>query len=272
MSLPADDVERYHAAALAMADEARQIIRPALERGFLVETKADGSVVTDVDHAVERRLREMIATSFPDHGVVGEEYPPSRPDSPWQWIMDPIDGTEEFVNGVPTWGVILALHHRGVPIVGVIDHPALDIRVNAARGMGAYRNGARVRLVDTPAEAPARRVRVVMSARISFARHIDEGHVFDALVREFPNHRIFRAAYAHTAAATGAVDVMVDMHNQVWDLAAGQVLVEEAGGRYELVRDFIAADGGRRLGAVFGKPSAVARILTVFAQHPLAAR
>ena len=269
MSVPASDVERYHTAALAMADEARRIIRPALERGFHVETKADGSVVTDVDHAVERRLRDMIAESFPDHGVIGEEYPPTRPDSPWQWILDPIDGTEEFVNGMPTWGAILALHHRGEAIVGVIDHPALDIRVNAAVGMGTYRNGARVRLTDTRDDAPPQKIRLVMSARLNFARHIDEGHVFDALTHQFPNHRIFRAAYAHTAAATGAVDAMIDMHNQVWDLAASRVLIEEAGGRYEVVRDFPAADGARRLSAVFGKPGAVARVLAVFAQHPL---
>jgi histidinol-phosphatase len=272
MSVPPGDVERYHAAALAMADEARRIVHPALQHGFRVETKRDGSVVTDVDHAVERRLREMIAVSFPDHGVIGEEYPPTRPDSPWQWILDPIDGTEEFVNGIPTWGAILALHHRGVPIVGVIDHPALDIRVNAAVGMGTYRNGVRVRLTDTPAEAPPQKIRVVMSARLNFARHVDEGALFDALARQFANHRIFRAAYAHTAAASGAVDVMVDMHNQVWDLAAAQVLIEEAGGRYEVVRDFVAADGGRRLGAVFGKPGAVDRLLAVFAQHPFPSR
>ena len=110
-----------------------------------------------------------------------------------------------------------------------------------------------------------------MSARLNFARHIDEGHLFDALTRQFPNHRIFRAAYAQTVAVTGAVDAMVDMHNQVWDLAAARVLIEEAGGRYALVRDFPGNDGARRLGAVFGKPGAVERLLAVFAQHPLPA-
>ena len=68
--------------------------------------------------------------------MLGEEYPPTRPESPFQWIMDPIDGTEEFVHGIPTFGTMLALHHRRVPLVGVIDHPALDIRVNAGAASG----------------------------------------------------------------------------------------------------------------------------------------
>ncbi len=111
--IPARDIERYHAAAVELADEARRIVRPALEGGFDVKTKADASLVTDVDRAVELRLRELIGRWFPDHGVIGEEFPPTRPDSAFHWIMDPIDGTEEFVHGIPTFGAMLALHHRG---------------------------------------------------------------------------------------------------------------------------------------------------------------
>jgi fructose-1,6-bisphosphatase/inositol monophosphatase family enzyme len=133
-AVPARDVERYHAAALEMVDEARRIVGPALERGLRVETKPDRSLVTDVDRAVERRWRDLIDRWFPDHGALGEEYPPTRPASAFQWIMDPIDGTEEFVHGIPTFGTMLALHHRGVPLVGVIDHPTPDIR-----GAGAAR-------------------------------------------------------------------------------------------------------------------------------------
>jgi fructose-1,6-bisphosphatase/inositol monophosphatase family enzyme len=142
--VPADDIARYHTAAIEMADEARGIVTAALERGFRVETKLDRSLVTDADKAVERRLRELIGRWFPEHGVLGEEYPPTRPESVFQWIMDPIDGTEEFVHGIPTFGTMLALHHRGTPLVGVIDHAALDLRVTAARGLGTFRR-ARVR-------------------------------------------------------------------------------------------------------------------------------
>jgi histidinol-phosphatase len=260
---PARDIERYHAAALELADEARRIVRPAMERGFSVETKRDRSLVTDVDRAVERRWRELIERWFPDHGAIGEEYPPTRPESAFQWIMDPIDGTEEFVHGIPTFGTMLALHHGALPLVGVIDHPALDVRVNAAVGLGTHRNGRRVRLDDAPADARPQDLRLVLSARVNFTRHVDEGPLFERLTRAYPNHRIYRAAYAHTVAVTGAADAMVDMHNHVWDLAPSQVLAEEAGGRYVVVREFATCDG-RILSAVFGRPRAVDRLAALF--------
>ncbi len=264
--ISAREIERYHAAALELADEARRIVGPAVQRGLQVETKRDRSLVTDVDRAVERCWRDRLERWFPDHGALGEEYPPARPTSPFQWIMDPIDGTEEFVHGIPTFGTMLALHHRGVPLVGVIDHPALDIRVHAAVGLGTHRNSRRVRLDEAPAAARPEDVRLVLSARVNFTRHVDEGPLFEALTETYPNHRIYRAAYAHTAAVSGAADAMVDMHNQVWDLAPSQVLAEEAGGRYVVVRDF-AAPEGRILSAVFGRPAVVDRVVALCRDH-----
>ena len=263
-AVPARDVERYHAAAEEMAEEARRIVLGAMELGFEVHTKADASPVTDADRAVERRLRELIEGWFPEHGIVGEEYPPTRADSPFQWILDPIDGTDELVHGMPTFGLMLGLHHRGVPVVGVIDHPALDLRVSAGVGRGAYRNGQRIRWNAAPAAPGRKAVRLVMSARSNFTRHVDEDHLFDAVTRRYPNHRIFRAAYAHTAVVTGAADAMVDVQNHVWDLAPSQVLIEEAGGCYRTVRDFTGSDGHRILSAVFGRPAVVEDLVTVF--------
>jgi histidinol-phosphatase len=264
MSLPPADVERYHAAALEMADEARRIVLAAMARGFGVETKADRSLVTDVDRAVETHLRERIARWFPEHGVIGEEFPATGAGSPFQWIMDPIDGTEEFVHRVPTFGTMLALYHRDTPVVGVIDHPPLDLRVSAGVGLGAYRNGVRIRAGDGPDVGRPEGVRLVLSARVNFTRHHDEGQVFEAITREFPNHRIFRAAYAHTCVVAGGADAMVDVQNRLWDLAPARVLIEEAGGAYTVVRAFAASDGGRIQTVVFGQPAVVVRLVALF--------
>jgi fructose-1,6-bisphosphatase/inositol monophosphatase family enzyme len=265
---PVVEVERYHAAAIELADEARRIVRGALAAGFGTETKADRSLVTSVDRAIEQRLRAMIERWFPDHGILGEEYPPTRPQSPYQWIMDPIDGTEEFVHGIPTYGTMLALHRQGTPLVGIIDHPALDLRVNAGVGLGTYRNGERVRLPDAPRAVLAEEVRLVLSARLNFTRHRDEGPLFERLTHAFPNHRIYRAAYAHTAVVSGAADAMVDMHNHIWDQAPSRVLIEEAGGRYVVVRDFAAPDGHRVLSAVFGRAAPVDELVALLGQAP----
>jgi fructose-1,6-bisphosphatase/inositol monophosphatase family enzyme len=168
---------------MAFADEARRIAGPMLERGFVTETKHDTSPVTEIDRAIERRLRELIASQFPNHGVIGEEYPAHQPESQFQWILDPIDGTEELIHGIPTWGAMLALHHDGVPVVGLIDHLALDVRASAAVGMGAWRNGQRIRLREPATPTRPAAVRLVMSARLNFVRGTDEGHVFGPPMR-----------------------------------------------------------------------------------------
>src|SRR5437660_10875227 len=90
----ATDIQRYHTAAVALADKTRRIITPALERGFIVKTKADRSLVTEVDQAIERRMRDLLDRWFPGHGVIGEEEPPTRPGRPCQSHLVPNDGTE----------------------------------------------------------------------------------------------------------------------------------------------------------------------------------
>jgi histidinol-phosphatase len=257
--LSATLMAELHEQALAFADAARKIIGDAWERGFTVERKRDGSLVTDADLAVEKKLRELIAARYPQHGVLGEEFPPTRPDADFQWILDPIDGTEDFVHRVPTFGSILALHYRGAPVVGVLDHPALGIRCHAAFGRGAYRNSEPVRLHDlAPGFVPAQ-VRLVTSARGNFIRYRDEGRCFDAVTRAYSNHRIYRSCYGHTLVATGGADAMVDFHDAVWDLAACRITTEEAGGAYRVVREF-AIDGASIQSVVLGKPAVVAHL------------
>lgn len=252
-------VAELHARALEFADAARAAITDAWDNGFTVERKRDGSFVTSADLAVEKKLRELIATRYPSHGVLGEEFPPKQPDADFQWILDPIDGTEDFVHHVPTFGSILSVHYRGAPVVGVLDHPALGLRCHAAFERGTYRNDRRITLADLPPQFPPEQVRLVTSARGNYIRYRDEGRYFDAVTRAYPNHRIYRSCFGHTLVATGAADVMVDFHDSSWDLASCRITTEEAGGLYRVVRQF-TVDGVSMQSVVFGKPAVVAHL------------
>ena len=168
------DREQFHAKTLEFAAASRAIILASLATGFDVKRKPDNSFVTSVDLKVEERLRALIRQNYPDHGVIGEEFPPTHPQSAYQWVMDPIDGTEDFVHRLPTFGTILALHYRGEPVVGVIDHPVLDLRVSAAFGLGTYKNSERMMLTDLDPAAIDGNERVMLPARANFLRYSDD--------------------------------------------------------------------------------------------------
>jgi len=252
------NISRFREALSALASGARESIQHHVADGLHIRRKPDGSFVTDADTQTENWMREFVRRSFPDHGIIGEESAPERPDAPFQWIFDPIDGTEEFINNIPTYGSIIGLHYKGLPVVSLIDHPALDLCLIATYGQGLRRNGEPVAIGDVP---DPKALRIALAARKNFLDVSDEGELFDALTRTFPNHRIYRSCYAHTLAAIGAIDAMIEYGNHIWDLAATQLLVEEAGGRYELVQDVHTDDGEHILGAVFGRAAAVEHIL-----------
>lgn len=264
--IPARDIARFHARALEFSASARALILSLLAAGFEVKRKPDRSFVTSVDLKVEERLRELIGKHFPDHGILGEEYPPTRSAAPFQWIMDPIDGTEDFVQRMPAFGTILALHYRGEPLVGSIDHPALDIRVSAAFGLGAHRNGERLSLADLDPMAIDGTERVMLPARANFTKYRDDGQLFDAVARAHPNHRIYRTCFSHTCAVLGMADAAIDYGNPIWDLAASRILIEEAGGKFLSVRAWDVPAVGRVYGSIMGKPALVDRLATHFNQ------
>jgi fructose-1,6-bisphosphatase/inositol monophosphatase family enzyme len=263
-ALPRWDIERYRDHALKLAHEARQILR-AMQRGaFEVKTKDDGSPVTSADLAVEARLRALTLAAFPDHGQLGEEFPPHKPEAEFRWVFDPVDGTEDFVHRVPTFGSIIGLFYRGEPVVGVIEIPMLEERVSAAFGLGAFRDSLtvgnqRLRLDDFDTKTPVMTVRVMSSARANYVRRRQDGARFDALAREYPNLRIYRSCYMHLCAATGQTDATVDYGNPLWDIAAVRIVVEEAGGAFAVV-DSYDLEGERMYNTVFGRPALVAKI------------
>ena len=125
-----------------LADASGQIARRYYRSGVSVDIKADDSPVTRADREAEACLREMIAAEFPDHGIIGEEFGSVGIDREFVWILDPIDGTKAFITGRPTFGTLIGLLHRGTPILGVIDHPALHERWLGGTGLPTRFQGA----------------------------------------------------------------------------------------------------------------------------------
>jgi histidinol-phosphatase len=218
--------------ALTLADRADALT--AARFGALdlrVDTTPDLTPVTDADRAVETDLRETLARERPDDGVVGEEFGGTTSFSGRQWVIDPIDGTKNFVRGVPVWASLIALLEDGVPVVGAVSAPALQRRWWAARGRGAFVavDGAPPRRLSVSSVADLGSASLSFSSLTGWAqlgvreRFID---LTDAVWRV----RAFGDFLSYCLVAEGAVDIAAEPEVSVWDLAALDILVREAGG------------------------------------------
>ena len=131
----------FTSAAERFADISRAIIRAEINAPRQVTVKSDATPVTPIDQKVERALRTAIAETFPDHGIIGEEYDPAKANSDYIWVLDPIDGTMAFIAGLPVFGTLIALTWRGTPILGVLDSPITEERWIGVDGLGTTLNG-----------------------------------------------------------------------------------------------------------------------------------
>src|SRR5512134_45470 len=138
-------------AAERMADAVRPIVLSYFRGTVPTDAKADSTPVTAADRDAETRMRQMIEEAFPGHGILGEEHGSVRLDAEDVWVLDPIDGTKSFITGKPLFGTLIALVHRGRPVVGVIDAPALGERWVGIEGQPTTLNGAIVTVRPCPA-------------------------------------------------------------------------------------------------------------------------
>ena len=244
-------------AAEAIARETRPAILRMLAQDISPRLKADGSFVTDVDFVIEDLVRARLRAAFPDHGILGEERAPASGAAEYEWIVDPIDGTKSLRHGIPLFGTLLALRHAGEPVVGLIDLPMLSRTLVGASGVGAYADGRRVRLADVAsADAVAREV-IAIGERRQFAA-CGQAEVFDTLQRAHESVRTYCDCFGHALAIEGAAGAMVDYNLHVWDVAATEVLVREAGGLFRRVNQEAVTDRpGGRYDVIFGKPTVV---------------
>jgi histidinol-phosphatase len=249
------DLRRYLEAALAVAEEADRLIVNRIERGFSARKKSDGTPVTDIDLETETLVRDRLIDRFPDHGIVGEEFDTRNPGARLQWVIDPIDGTVSLSRGIPLFGSLLALLADGRPVLGIVNLPMLGRMYHGALGLGAHRGALRLALGSDGASCRIEDEVIATGDRLQF---VNAGRVaaFDALVAAHPRVRTYCDCFGHGLAAEGAVGAMVDFDLKIWDLAATEILILEAGGRFERVG--VRGEGREtRYDVVFGRPAVV---------------
>jgi histidinol-phosphatase len=242
------ELDSWLAFALAVCDASDAISLPAFLGELDVTEKGDGSFVTEADRGVERLIRERIAHAFPDHGIVGEEYGTEVGSSGCRWYIDPIDGTHNFMRGVPLFGTLLAVERDGELQVGAASAPAMGRRWWASRGGGAWMTepGA-----DRPRRLHVSGVSTVADMQLVYrsvsdmaASRLARG--FERLLGEVWRARAFGDFWGYTLVARGAAEVMCETDLHPWDLAAPWVIVEEAGGRitdFDGRRDWLQPEG-----------------------------
>jgi len=242
----ADDLALAH----ALADLADAISLDRYQaQDLVITTKPDNTPVTDADRAVETAIREALATHRQTDGLVGEEFGSDKGTSGRYWVIDPIDGTKNFMRGVPTWATLIALvsvDQSGVEevIVGIASAPALARRWSAAKGHGAFVrfNSGSIDELSDEFDASSNEKKISVSkvasltdASISYSDFIGWGDRLEPFQKMLANAWRTRGIgdfWSHMLVAEGAVDIAIEPKLAVWDMAALDIIVREAGGTF----------------------------------------
>jgi histidinol phosphatase-like enzyme (inositol monophosphatase family) len=213
--------------AKALAIEAGRITLKYFRRNVVVEYKSDTTPVTIADRETERFMRSAIRQRYPQHGILGEEDGETNPGAEWRWVLDPIDGTQAFIHGVPLYTVLIALETKGESMLGVIHCPPLEETVAAAAGCGCTFNGqlSRVSQVNDLAQA-----RVNVTDYADFMRRNPKFAL--ALLSQARMCRGWGDAYSYLLVASGRAEIGLDPVVALWDCAPLRPIIAEAGGRY----------------------------------------
>lgn len=220
-------LQQYLEFAQGLAREAGEITLKYFRQSVAVETKHDESPVTVADRETERFIRDRLAAEFPEFGVIGEEHDDVNTDARWRWIVDPIDGTQAFIHGVPLYTVLIALECSGESVLGVIHNPPLAETVAAAKGYGCFYNGEPCR-VSTCDRLDQARLNVT-----DYAAFMQKNPRFaQALLSKVRMARGWSDAYSYLLVATGRAEIGLDPTMAHWDAAPLKPIIEEAGGKF----------------------------------------
>jgi histidinol-phosphatase len=232
-------LEAELAFANELADEAARIALSFFRGSFDVRTKVDKTPVTEADLAIEAMVRTAIRERFPGDGVLGEEGG-AEGEGARRWIVDPIDGTKNFADGIQVWATLIALAVDDRPVLGVVNAAALGERYEAVRGGGARLNGEPIEVSRADRIARAS----VLHAGVPGWLDGDYGRPLADLLRDARRDRAFGDFWGHVLVARGSADVCFEPELATWDWAAIEVVVEEAGGRMTQFDGAPLAHGG----------------------------
>lgn len=220
-----ENLSKYLNFAQKLADESKLILQKKFRQKLQTGTKADNSPVTEADLAVEERLRSLIQTAFPDHGILGEELALKTANSDYQWSLDPIDGTKNFIAGLPTFSTLIGLRDSNGVCLGVLDMPILNERWCAVRNQGVFFNGKPCKVCRN----------TDLKQALLFATHPQifeprQKANFDILTQQVRWSQFGYDAYAYGLLATGFVDAVVEATLKRHDIVPLLLIVEQAGG------------------------------------------
>lgn len=241
----------------SLVAETRALILSLWNRtAFHSELKEDQTPVSEVDLRCEELVRSAIQERFPSHGIIGEEFGSENSAADFVWTIDPIDGTQNLINRIPTFGTIVGLLYQGEPVMGWIDHPVLGDSLRGGLGMGTFFNGDKVTIGDIPQSGLTPNDIIATNCPATFARG---GHLgaLDIILKFHPHSRIYYDVYAHSLTIRGCLAVMVEYNLKIWDLAATKALIEGAGGVYQELGVRESDQGPALYNAAFGKKRAV---------------
>ena len=222
---------RFLTVASRAARAAGALLAARAGRPRRVETKRNAiDLVTEVDRASERMIHRAVQAAFPAHGFQGEERTRTHPGAPYQWIVDPVDGTMNFVHGMPTFAVSIGLHHEGRPLAGVIYDPMRRELFSGLAGHGAWLNGVRIRVSRAPHLSTSLLSTGFPSAfRRTPRRYLKPFEAFQSCCHGVRRMGCTTLSLAYVAC--GRLEGFYEQHLWPWDIAAGMLLVQEAGGR-----------------------------------------
>jgi histidinol-phosphatase len=213
--------------AIEAAQAAGRVALKYYRTGFEVSLKADDTPVTQADREAERTVVEVLSAVFPDHGFLGEELGARGP-AAVRWIIDPIDGTKNFIRRIPVWATLIALEEHGELTVGVIHNPVTGDLHAARRGGGAFANGERIHVSTIGDLGRAS----LIHAGLGLVRRTAHWDGFVRLLEVTERQRGFGDYLGYTLVAEGKAEVYAEVDIKPWDLAPCRILIEEAGGRF----------------------------------------